>query len=67
MIFIRADIQEGVYAKIPSELRETFDIIRVEPKDFDYSHDERWKMAKYASTKAYKKLKEIESNIRNNE
>ena len=63
--FIRADIPEGVYAKIPSAIREQIEIIRVEPKDFDYSKDEKWVAAKYESTKAFKLLKKIEYEIRN--
>lgn len=35
-----------------------------EPKDFDYSFDEKWKEAKKESDKAFRKRKEIEYKIR---
>lgn len=44
---------------------DDFQIVGVDEKDFDYSENEAWKLAKEKSTKAYKKLKEIEFNIRN--
>ena len=63
-ILIRADIPEGIYSQIPAELRREFSIVNVEPKDYDYSSSEEWKLAKSESTKAFKKLKKIEFNIR---
>ncbi len=41
------------------------EVIQIEPNDYDYSDNEKWVEAKSASTKAYKKLKEIEFKIRN--
>lgn len=64
-IYVRADISTGVYAQIPAELRRQFSIVNVEPKDYDYSNSEEWKLAKSESTKAFKRLKKIEFNIRN--
>lgn len=42
-----------------------YEIQSKEPEDYDYSSHDEWQQAKKASTKAYKKLKEIEFNIRN--
>ena len=41
------------------------DIQQIEPKDFDYSGYPQWVEAKKLSTKAYKALKKIEFDIRN--
>jgi len=41
------------------------DIQQIEPNDFDYSFDTKWQEAKKASSKAFKKLKEIEFKLRN--
>lgn len=40
------------------------DIQQIEPNDFDYSGDTKWQEAKKASSKAFKKLKEIEYKLR---
>ena len=40
------------------------EVIQIEPNDFDYSTDTKWLEAKSDSSKAYRKLKEIEFNIR---
>ena len=37
---------------------------KIDDPDFDYSDDEHWNTAKSNSNKAYKKLKEIEYNLR---
>ena len=37
---------------------------KIDEPDFDYSDDEQWTQAKSNSNKAYKKLKEIEYNLR---
>jgi len=63
-ILIRADIPEGIYSQIPAELRREFSIVNVEPKDYDYSENEAWKLARSESVKAFKKQKLIEFNIR---
>lgn len=42
-----------------------FEVIAVDENEFDYTSNEAWVLAKAASVKAYKKLKEIEFNIRN--
>lgn len=34
--------------------------------EFDYSDSEKWQQAKKESTKAYKALKQLEFNLRNN-
>lgn len=41
------------------------DIQQIEPNDFDYSDDTKWQELKKASTRAFKKLKEREFNLRN--
>lgn len=43
-----------------------FKIKKVDVNEFDYSNSVLWKTAKLKSDKAYKELKEIEFNIRNN-
>ena len=37
---------------------------KIDDPDFDYSDDEQWVQAKANSSKEYKKLKEIEYNLR---
>lgn len=41
-----------------------YEMHKIDEPDFDYSNDEQWKQAKSQSIKAYKKLKEIEFNLR---
>ncbi len=41
------------------------DIQQIEPNSFDYSSSIKWQEAKRESTKAFKKLKEIEFKLRN--
>lgn len=41
------------------------DIQQIEPNDFDYSFDTKWQEARKESSKAFKKLKEIEFKLRN--
>ena len=65
-ILIRADIPEGVYKLIPPGLRVQFEIKNVEPRDYDYSDSEAWKVARSESVKAFKKQKKIEHEIRHN-
>lgn len=43
-----------------------YEIVSKEPIDYDYSKSEEWQKAKKASDQAFKKLKEIEYNIRTN-
>jgi len=45
---------------------DDYQLIAIDDKDFDYSSYPEWEIAKDESTKAYKKLKEIEYNIRHN-
>ena len=40
------------------------DVTQIEPIDYDYSKYEIWVKAKSESTRAFKKLKKIEYNIR---
>jgi len=40
------------------------DIQQIEPNDYDYSSSDKWVEAKKESTKAFKKLKEIEFKLR---
>ncbi len=56
---------EEVYNNLPPVLRSEMQVINVEPKDFDYSFSHKWNLAKSESSKAYKKLKKIEFEIRN--
>jgi len=63
--WVRCEMEKEVFFLIPPDLRKFIEIVNVEPKDFDYSDSEDWKEAKSRSTKAYKKLKEIEFKIRN--
>ena len=65
--WVRCEMTEQVYLMIPAHIREGVDILNVEPKEFDYSKVEKWKLAKIESDKAYKKLKKIEFEIRNND
>lgn len=39
---ITINILESDYIKIPKEHRENMQIKLIEPKDYDYSHDETW-------------------------
>lgn len=41
-----------------------YELHKIDEPDFDYSDDEQWNQAKSNSNKAYKKLKEIEYNLR---
>jgi hypothetical protein len=41
-----------------------YELDKIDDKGYDYSDDEQWEKAKSASIKAYKKLKEIEFNLR---
>lgn len=61
---VKCEMNQEVYFSIPPEIRSLITIIQVEPKDFDYSDNEKWKQAKYESTKAYKAQKKIEFQIR---
>ncbi len=44
-----------------------YELHNVDILDYDYSYNEQWQELKRESTKAYKKLKELEFKIRNNE
>ncbi len=44
-----------------------YTLVKVDVDDFDYTSSEVWKAAKDASIKAYKKLKQVEFSIRNNQ
>jgi len=63
---ITFECDESIYLSIPSEIREDISIKTREPKDYDYSTNEKWQEMKRESTKAYKKLKELEYKIRFN-
>ncbi len=61
---ITVDIFEDDYSEIPNEYRELMTIKVVEPKGYDYSNDWEWSELKKESTRAYKKLKNREYDIR---
>lgn len=44
-----------------------YSVKKVDVPEFDYSHDKLWNELKAESVKAYKKLKEREFEIRNNQ
>ena len=57
-------ISEENYFKIPEEYRLFMQIKYVEPKEYDYSGDDQWKLLKKESKEIYKKLKKVEYEIR---
>ena len=61
---LNLDLPENLYLLIPKEIRDEMTIKTREPKDKDYSNDEKWVELKSLSTKAYKKLKVREFEIR---
>ena len=67
MEIVKAKMSKEVYFKIPQNIRNDIEISEVTIDDYDYSDNEKWSEARKESTKAYKKLKEIEFKIRNNE
>lgn len=62
--WVRLDIREADYVSLPPETRSLFEIVKVEPKDYDYSEDEKWQLLRKEATKYYKKQKEREYEIR---
>lgn len=64
MNIITIEILEEDYLKIPKEIRDRINIKVIEPKNFDYSISEEWNLLKKESSKAYKKLKDLEFKIR---
>lgn len=66
MEIVKAKMSKELYFSLPQDVRDQIDIRDVVPEEYDYSDNELWQIAKKESTKAYKKLKEIEFNIRFN-
>lgn len=66
MEIVLCEIPKQIYELIPSLLREGINIKTVDVDNYDYSDDDKWKILKNESSKAYKKLKEHEFNLRNN-
>lgn len=62
---INLKISESQYKEIRGSLGD-HEIKNIEPKDYDYSYDEVWRQLKSESTKAYKKLKTREYDLRHN-
>lgn len=65
--FIYFRCKEEYYNSINEENKLNFEIQKVEVEGVDYSHDELWNKLKSESVKSYKKLKEREYKLRNNQ
>lgn len=65
--FIYFRCKEEYYNSINEENKLNFEIQKVEVEGVDYSHDEHWTKLKSESVKSYKKLKEREYKLRNNQ
>lgn len=61
---LKCKMMESTFQKIKPELRAEIESVVIEP-EFDYSHDEGWNELRKESSKAYRKLKEYEYNMRN--
>ena len=61
---ISVEILESDYLLIDKEVRDRMNIKIIEPKDFDYTFDDKWNGLKKESTKAYKELKKREFELR---
>ena len=67
MEIIKISISKELFSKLFRECHiktGDYDLHKIDEPDFDYSDDEQWNKAKTESNKAYKKLKEIEYNLR---
>lgn len=65
--FIYFRCKEEYYNSINEENKLNFEIQKVEVEGVDYSHDDLWNKLKSESVKSYKKLKEREYKLRNNQ
>ncbi len=66
MEVVKAKMRKALYFQIPENVRAEIEIQDIEPEEYDYSDDEIWQELRKQSTKAYKKLKEREYNLRHN-
>jgi hypothetical protein len=69
MEIVKISISKELFEKLFTEghiKSGEYELIEVTEPNFDYGMDEKWTEAKSASIKAYKKLKEIEFNLRHN-
>jgi len=66
MEVVKFKIAKDLFFQIEPSIRDKAEIQEVTEDGYDYSDDDTWLELKKASTKAFKKLKEREYNIRHN-
>lgn len=64
--FIKMRMEKEYFETLPPQIRYNCEIISVDVDGFDYSFDELHRELKNKSTKAYKKLKNREYELRHN-
>lgn len=64
--FMNLRMMEEDYKNLPPKFRDKIEIKIIDVDGFDYSQDEQWQSLKKESTKAYKKLKNREFELRHN-
>ena len=64
MALIKAEFSEEFYKSLTDDNRGNMTVIESREGTHDYSHDDLWIDLKYKATRAYKKLKERESKLR---
>ena len=62
---IKAEFSQEFYESLTEEQRKEISINGVDINGIDYSGDSIWIDLKYTASRAYKKLKEREYNLRN--
>ena len=62
--YLRFEMDKDDYEMLSNQVRSKIEPISIDVRDFDYSEDEMWKELKSISTKAYKKLKAREYELR---
>lgn len=64
-MFMDLRMKEADYQSVPSSIREMMEIRVIDEVNPDYKEDLLWTQLKKESTKAYKKLKDREYELRN--
>jgi len=65
MDIIKCQMSIEVYKALPDEFKRVIVVTNCEPQEFDYTFSDKWKALKSESIKAYKKLKNLEYDLRN--
>ena len=64
-MFINLRMREEEYQEIPPDYREQMEILKIDEKKPSYPDSELWTAQDKVCKKAYKKLKAIEFDLRN--